>query len=61
MNIKKAMNDFSVDLQIISDFMAFYYFPDYTFQIRHIYFSYSYAPKCFLTALSVPKVPTLEQ
>ena len=32
MNIKKAMNDFSVDLQIISDFMAFYYFPDYRFQ-----------------------------
>ena len=26
------MNDFSVDLQIISDFMAFYYFPDYRFQ-----------------------------
>ncbi len=26
MNIKKAMNDFSVDLQIISDFMAFIIF-----------------------------------
>ena len=26
------MNDFSVDLQIISEFMAFYYFPDYRFQ-----------------------------